>query len=126
MTLAYAVLAGIEHRAKRGCYDLVEDEAHSLAAVVAAFRAWLGEPPVRTLVVPRWLGQIAFLAGDALGLLGWRPPVRTTALASLEAGITGDPKPWIGITGRHLTPLAEILRRVPAGARSAGSRACGC
>ncbi len=115
--VAYAVLAGIEHRAKHGCYDLVEDEAHSLAAVVAAFRAWLGEPPARTLVVPRWLGRIAFLAGDALGLLGWRPPVRTTALASLEAGITGDPKPWIGITGRHLTPLAEILRRVPAGAQ---------
>lgn len=115
--VAAAVLAAVEHRVRDGVYDLVEDAPHTLAEIVGAFRAWLGYPPAPATAIPRWLGRVAFAAGDGLGLLGWRPPMRSTALASLDAGITGDPRSWIAATGRHLAPLHEILHRIPCGAQ---------
>ncbi|MEZ5722597.1 MAG: hypothetical protein R3D59_13925 [Paracoccaceae bacterium] len=31
---------------------------------------------------------------DLMGRLGWRSPLRSTAIAALEAGVTGDPRAW--------------------------------
>jgi hypothetical protein len=37
--------------------------------------------------------------GDFASWLGWMPPMRTTAIAELRRGVTGDPSAWIAATG---------------------------
>jgi hypothetical protein len=43
-------------------------------------------------------------AGDLVSRLGWRPAVRSTALAEMKRGVTGDPAMWQRETG--LDPLS--------------------
>jgi len=40
--------------------------------------------------------------GDFVSLLGWMSPMRTTAMAELRRGVTGDPAEWMAATG--ITP----------------------
>lgn len=113
--VAEAVVMALDGRVPgRRSYDIVEDEAHRLADIVLAIRAWLGLAPAPVLTVPRMAVRIALRAGDLLGQLGWRPPMRTTALLALEASVTGDPSAWKAVTGRPLRPLEATLRRLPA------------
>ncbi|WP_137126513.1 SDR family oxidoreductase [Roseomonas sp. HF4] len=113
--VADAVLAAAEARIPmRRAYDLVEDAAQTLAGLLAALRAWTGRAPLRLLPAPALLGRAMAAAGDAVSRLGWRPPLRSTALAEIGRGVTGDPGPWRAATGRGLRPLAETLRRRPA------------
>lgn len=101
----------------RRSYDLVEDRTHRLADVVAAMRAWLGYAPAPIVPVPPWLGRSMFKIGDALGALGWRTPLRSTALAEVEAGLLGDASAWREATGRPITSLTETLARLPSTAQ---------
>ncbi|GJE19403.1 SDR family oxidoreductase [Methylobacterium marchantiae] len=115
--VAQAVLLAVERRiAARTRYDLVEEHGHILPDIVASYRAWLGRPPaLLALPVPSWLLGVAFRIGDLVGRLGWRTPIRTTALRQIEAGVTGDPTPWKQIVGAPPLSLADSLRRMPSG-----------
>ena len=116
--VAAAVVAAAEGRLPgRQSYDLVETQAHSLAALVAALRAWSGRPPLRIIPAPRWVARLAGWGSDLLGRLGWRAPLRSTAIAELARGVRGDPAPWAAVTGRPPASLAETLRRHPATAQ---------
>jgi uncharacterized protein YbjT (DUF2867 family) len=95
-------------------YDLVEDEAHTFAAVARSVRAWLGRPPAREVKVPAVAVGLAARLGDVLGWLGWRPPLRTTALSEIASGIVGDPGPWRHASGRALTGLQATLALLPS------------
>ncbi|MBZ6077939.1 SDR family oxidoreductase [Microvirga puerhi] len=95
-------------------YDLVEERAHTLRQVVSAYREWLGLPPARILSIPPWIGSLAACVGDGLAHLGWRSPLRTTALLQLDHGVVGDPKPWIAACGRTPQDLKTTLRSRPA------------
>ena len=106
------VLAG--EVAPRRVYDLVEDEAHTLADVARAMRGWLGLAPVQLVAVPEPLARVVALGADRLGWLGWRSPFRSTAMTELAAGIRGDPAPWRDGSGRPLLSLAETLARMPS------------
>jgi hypothetical protein len=64
--------------------------------------------------MPRPITAVASRAADALAWLGWRSPMRTTALAQLEAGVTGDPTSWIAATGIAPKSLDDILAGEPA------------
>lgn len=98
---------------RRREFDLVEDEAHALADIVAAFRAWLGFPPARMVIeTPAWLGYSAARLADLAGWLGWRSPLRTTSLKVLETDVVGDPEPWRAVRGRPLASLADTLARL--------------
>lgn len=113
--VAEAVRLAVEGRVPAmASYDLVENEGHTLPEIVAAFRAWLGHRPAAVLPVPGWAGRLAFRIGDALGRLGWRSPLRTTAMRQIEAGVIGDPATWTEATGRRLSSLTESLRRLPS------------
>ncbi|MGD9667651.1 MAG: SDR family oxidoreductase [Hyphomicrobiaceae bacterium] len=94
--------------------DLTEPGSHSLDDVVRSVRSWLGLPPWRTAIrVPdAMVGLLAKLA-DALGYLGWRSPLRSTAIRVLSEGIHGDPRPWQD-AGGDCRPLAETLAAMPA------------
>lgn len=94
--------------------DLVESRARSLADILLAFRAWLGLPPAKVVAMPAVLGRVAGAGADALGILGWRSPLRSTALAALAGGVTGNAAPWNEISGHALQPLEATLADMPA------------
>jgi hypothetical protein len=51
------------------------------------------------LNVPRFAASALFRLGDFAGVLGWRPPVRSTARSEIVRGAVGDPRPWKELTG---------------------------
>ncbi|WP_439574884.1 SDR family oxidoreductase [Phreatobacter sp.] len=113
--VARAVVLAIEGQVpQRRSYDLVEDEPRTLASLLVSLRGWLGLPPARLLAIPDGLARLAFRIGDGLGLLGWRSPVRSTALRQMEAGVTGDPGAWREATGRGLASFDTTLAATPA------------
>ena len=114
--VAQAVLRAVQGELASGLIcDLVEDTPQPLSRVVAAHRHWLGLGPMRLLRVPDWmLGGVARV-GDGLGRLGWRSPLRSTAVRVLADGVLGDPAPWRR-AGGAIAPLPQILARLAAGA----------
>jgi hypothetical protein len=85
-----------------------------LAEVLAAYRQWLGLGKALTLPVPGWLLRAVSRLGDALGRIGWRAPVRTTARRQLARESVGDPGPWTRVTGIAPKSLARALAETPA------------
>lgn len=95
--------------------DLVEAKPHALKDIVALFQQWLGAPPAwLRIALPLRLGYCIARVADGLGHLGWRSPLRTTALRVLEDEILGDPAQLRAILGRDLTNLDRILDAMPA------------
>jgi uncharacterized protein YbjT (DUF2867 family) len=99
----------------RKVWELMHPEAHRLAEIVAAYRAWLGWPPRRILAVPSGMGAAVAWVADLLGRLGWRSPARTTAMRQLAAQVVGDPTSWIADLGIQPKSLAQILAAHPSG-----------
>lgn len=95
-------------------YDVAHPQVHSLRDIVLAIRRWLGFPSRPVVTVPSALARLVGYAVDALGLIGWRSPARTTALRQLELGVVGDPSAWIAATGISPASLDGILARHPA------------
>lgn len=93
--------------------DLVEGKARSLADVLSAFRAWLGLPQARVVPIPAILGRLAGAGADVLGKLGWRSPLRSSALAALADGVTGNAQPWNDVCDHKLQPLEATLADMP-------------
>ena len=114
--LAQAVVLAVEGALPRSrTIDLVEIERHELRDVVAGYRRWLGFPPARlTVPVPAPFTWAIGRVSDLLGRLGWRAPLRSTALAVIRDGVSGDPASWREVTGRTLTPLSISLAAMPA------------
>jgi uncharacterized protein YbjT (DUF2867 family) len=94
--------------------DIAHPQIHALRDIVTAIRRWLGFPPRPVIRVPHAIARLVGLAADALGLLGWRSPARTTALKQLALGVVGDPAAWIAATGIRPMSLDDILGRRPA------------
>ncbi|MCK0118909.1 SDR family oxidoreductase [Loktanella sp. F6476L] len=95
--------------------DLVESEAHSLRQVVASMRQWLGFAPARReIVIPevmtRWVSKVA----DQLVRLGWRSPLRSTALKVLADGVTGTPADLTKFGAAPVRSLTQSLESMPA------------
>lgn len=108
-----AVLAGV--LPARRDYELVEERVRSLADVARAVRGWSGRGhAAHTLRLPRWVGAALARLADVAGWLGWRSPLRTTALVALENGVTGSPDAWRAAGGFRLMPLEETLAALPA------------
>lgn len=99
----------------RADYDLVEEEAHSLADIVRALRAWLGfRKAAFEIVAPLWLAGIVSFAADIAGNLGWRSALRSTALKMIAEGVRGDSEPWRKARGRAMTPYPASLAAAPS------------
>lgn len=92
---------------------LAAAETLSLRDVVALHRAWLGLAPAPTADVPAPLAAPVALAADLLGRLGWRSPLRSTAM---EIG-SGGALAATGGTLKATASLAETLAANPAGAQ---------
>ncbi|MBK4214412.1 SDR family oxidoreductase [Paracoccus caeni] len=95
--------------------DLAESEAHSFPDLLASVRKWQGYPPARFRVpVPDLLLRTVARCADLLGHLGWRSPLRSTALQVLRDGVRGDPGAWDLAGGPPCHSLDETLSRLPS------------
>ncbi|MDB5376885.1 MAG: nucleoside-diphosphate sugar epimerase [Rubritepida sp.] len=94
-------------------WDVMERAPGTVGGVVEGFRRRFGGPrPV--LRLPSWLMTLAAAAGDGSAHLGWRPPVRGTALREMRRGVEGDPESWIAATGLEPASLEEALSHLAA------------
>jgi uncharacterized protein YbjT (DUF2867 family) len=112
------VVRAVEHflnedAPSREIVELVGPCRYSFAEIVALFRRWYRWRPAREIHLPRLVTSILYRSGDTISLLGWRPPVRSTAQREIVRGAVGD----AGHLKRYnLDPktLAEFFAAEPA------------
>lgn len=99
----------------RQVFDLAEPDLRSLGETLSMFRQWLGvgSGAVR-ITIPRLALQPIEWVANGLGWLGWRSPLRSTAIRTLAEGVTGDPSGWRKAGGRDFSPLPQTLAEIPA------------
>ena len=97
----------------RATLDLVGPETHTLSHLLARLRGWLGLPPAPVLALPGWTARITAAGADALAWLGWRSPMRSTAMSQLAGGVGGRSGD-AGRLGLQLLSLDAMLGRWPA------------
>ena len=95
-------------------WDLVHPDPLTVAKVIVKLRRWLGAQRRGLVILPDWLLEVGASAADATALLGWRPPIRSTALDELRRGVAGDPGAWIAATGIEPRALDDALAQRPA------------
>lgn len=93
--------------------DLAGPERLSVAEVVAVYRQWLGWSEPRAVQLPQFVAAALYRLGDLAGVLGWRPPLRSTARLELARGAAGDPAKWQRVTGISPQSLKEALAAEP-------------
>jgi uncharacterized protein YbjT (DUF2867 family) len=102
------------HAPSRLVLELVGPRSLSFAEAVRLFRRWLRWPNAPSINLPYCVSAALYKLGDAVSLLGWRPPVRTAAQREMLQGATGDGKPWQQVTGIKPTDVEAALARKPA------------
>lgn len=93
--------------------EIVGPQPLEFDEIVAQYRRWLGWPPARRYLLPGPLASLLYRLGDFAGLLGWRPPVRSTAAKEIVRGAAGDPTDWSAATGIRPLSLDDALARRP-------------
>lgn len=94
--------------------DIAGPERLSMTEIVASYRAWLGFPPARTFAVPQGFARPLYRMGDMARMLGWRPPLGTTARIQMRDGAVGDIEPWKQTIGIEPKSLEAALAERPA------------
>lgn len=95
--------------------DIVEEHPYSLAEVLFLFRRWLGfGPPMAIVRLPSAVGTVVAKGADFLGRLGWRSPLRTSAMKAIDTGILGDTTAFVTSVGRSPKTLEETLAGLPS------------
>jgi uncharacterized protein YbjT (DUF2867 family) len=105
---------GQGHRTHAVAWDLMHLDQRSIAEAITSLRAWFGTGPAWRIVAPMALLKLGTLAGDFTAWFGWRPPLRSTALAELLRGVAGDPRAWMTATDIVPRSLDDVLRARPA------------
>ena len=99
--------------------DLVGPDGHDLGEIIALHRRWLGFAPARfSPLFPLWLIRPLSAVADALGWLGWRSPLRSTAVLSLMEGVSGDAGEALTLLGRPCTALTDVLAGMGAAGKA--------
>jgi len=101
----------------RRTVEIAGPQRMTLAQLVATYRRWLGLPAAKLIRLPVIAAALISSLGDAVSFLGWRPPVRTTALKQLSRALARDPIEWTRITGIAPTRLETALALDPASAQ---------
>src|SRR5262249_44666438 len=83
----------------RQTVEIAGPQALSLAQIVGAYRRGLGLGRAKLVRLPLIAATAFSWLGDAVSYLGWRPPIRTTALKQLSRSLARDPVEWTRITG---------------------------
>ena len=64
--------------------------------------------------MPAFLLDLGAKLGDLANRLGWMPPMRTTAIAELRRGVSGDPADWMAATGIVPKRSTQMAGKRPA------------
>jgi uncharacterized protein YbjT (DUF2867 family) len=111
-TVAWLAARDIDDADARGMtWDLMQPQPVTLAGVIENFRLAYGTAKTPRISLPRLLLDLGVRLGDLASHLGWKPPLRTTALAELRRGVVGDPAPWMQATGIVPRTIAQALAR---------------
>ena len=102
----------------------MQSQPATLGAVIDQFRRAFGTAGMPRLALPGFLLDVGAKAGDLASLLGWMPPMRTTAIAELRRGVRGDPQPWMLATGIVPKTLVEAVGPAAPPSRTNGLRDC--
>jgi DoxX-like family len=94
--------------------EVVGPRRYTFEELVALFRKWMRWPAARLVRTPTWLAGLLYRLGDFAGLLGWQPPVRSTAQREMVRGAVGDPAHLTELTGIKPRELETVLARTPA------------
>ncbi len=95
--------------AKAVTWELMQPQKVSLDGVIAQFRFSFGTKELPRIRVPAFLLDIGAKLGDLANLFGWMPPMRSTAIAELRRGVTGDPSAWMAATGIVPKTIAQAI-----------------
>lgn len=111
--VASAVSAAIQGTLPAGSdVALGSDERLTLRELVLLHRSWLGLPAAPVISMPSAVARPVTWFADMAGRLGWRSPLRSTAMAVMSGGIENrrpqDHRP-------RLSSTAETLAAVPSG-----------
>jgi uncharacterized protein YbjT (DUF2867 family) len=107
-TIAW-LAASDDPAAKAVSWDLMQPQKISLGGVIDQFRFALGTANWTRIQMPAFLLDLGAGLGDLASRLGWMPPMRSTAIAELRRGVTGDPAPWMAATGIVPRTIAQMI-----------------
>ncbi|MGV7218467.1 SDR family oxidoreductase [Bradyrhizobium sp. UFLA05-112] len=114
-TIAWLAARDIDDPAvKAVSWDLMQAEQVAMAGVIKQFRIAFGTAGWSHFAMPTFLLDCGAWAGDLASRLGWMPPMRSTAIAELRRGVTGDPQHWIAATAIVPKTLTDTIGRHPA------------
>ena len=114
-TIAWLAARDVDDESvKAVSWDLMQSEPMTMAGVVKQFRFAFGTAGWPRVAMPSFMLDLGAKIGDFANSLGWMPPMRSTAIAELRRGVTGDPSTWIAATGIAPKTLAEAVGRHPA------------
>lgn len=94
--------------------DLAASEALTLRELVILHRNWLGLPPARIVPIPTGLAKPLTWAADIAGRLGWRSPLRSTAMAVMSEGVLSR-RSAQHLPSQRLATAVETLEANPSG-----------
>ena len=94
-------------------WDVMQQQPITLGEVIAAFRRPLGTSGSPRIPVPAFLLDVGVRLADLVSWLGWKPPMRSTAISELRRGVTGDPALWMAATGLVPKTITETLGQHP-------------
>jgi uncharacterized protein YbjT (DUF2867 family) len=107
-TIAW-LAASDDPAAKAVSWDLMQPQKISLGGVIDQFRFAFGTAKWARIRIPAFLLDLGAGLGDLASRLGWMPPMRSTAIAELRRGVTGDPTPWMRATGIVPKTIAQMI-----------------
>jgi uncharacterized protein YbjT (DUF2867 family) len=95
--------------------ELVAAEQTTLGDILRTLRQWLGYRPAPLLRLPVLVARTSAAVADGLDVLGWRSPLRSTAIAQLRDGVRGQAAD--GLMHLRFAPrnLDEMLAGWPSG-----------
>ena len=90
-------------------WDLMQPQPATLGNVIDQFRWSFGTSRMPRITLPAFLLDLGSELGDLANRLGWMPPIRSTAIAELRRGVTGDPHAWMVATGIVPRTIAQAV-----------------
>jgi len=98
------------HIAPGSDLHLAADETVTLRDLVALHRQWLGLPPAKFLSLSPAIAKPVSMLADLAGYLGWRSPLRSTAMAVMSEGVSTQAQ----TNTLSVATAAETLARHPS------------
>jgi len=98
-----------DQTANAAVWDVMQPQPVTLGGVIEQFRRSFGTTDGPRIPLPAFMLDLGAGLGDIASWLGWMSPMRSTAIAELRRGVSGDPSAWMAVTGIVPTTLAQAI-----------------